>query len=92
MLDPPLPPIMRTPGLRLIAIGTDQKGRTYLKFSTDSGRHPNIVVLLTNRATKVTYAYTVVEQLDDITDSVTTHVGPYGDPALDPTNDTFLWP
>ena len=91
MARPKLPPIMRLPGLQLVAIGKDSKGHVYFKFKTDDERHPDIVLLMTN-ATKVMYAYTVVESLDERTASVTTHYGPHGDPAKDPTDMSFVWP
>ena len=38
MTDPTLPPIMQTPGLRLVAIGQTSEGKPYLKFITNRKR------------------------------------------------------
>lgn len=76
----PLPPILATPGLRLLEIGEDEKG-AYLKFGATRRRVREVTVYLMT-GVKVEWQY-VYSMWDPTTRTVTTYRGKHGDPTKD---------
>lgn len=75
----PLPPILRTPGLKLIGMRQDG-GNQYLVFSTPRRKHPVMVAVRVVGPGGFVYVYTVMSH---DTQTMITYVGPYGDPTKD---------
>jgi hypothetical protein len=84
MPDTNLPPIMRTPGLRLDAI-LKHDGDTVLRFTT---RNPGVEVVLIVAQRDVMYGYGIT---DPTTNTVTYYHGPHGDPERDTVNPNGVW-
>jgi hypothetical protein len=87
MTDPSLPPIMQTPGLKLVTIGTTNDGRQYLKFITSRRRVP-VVIIITNDPTALVYAYNLY---DEETHTTQWYIGTYGDPTHDQPDPAGPW-
>jgi hypothetical protein len=75
----PLPPILRTPGLKLTGMAQDGDN-TYLIFKTPRRKEPVMVAVRVVGPGGFVYVYTV---RDNETHTMTTYVGPYGDPSKD---------
>jgi hypothetical protein len=76
----PLPPILRTPGLKLTGLRADDQGNQYLIFTTPRRKEPVMVAVRVVGPGGFVYVYTVI---DHDTHTMTTYVGPYGDPTKD---------
>jgi hypothetical protein len=88
MTDPSLPPVMQTPGLRLVAIGQTDDGRSYMKFTTNRRRMPDVVIIIANDPTKFVYVYSL---FDDNTSTIQHYAGVYGDPTKDQPDNEGPW-
>lgn len=76
----PLPPILLTPGLRLIEMGTNRQG-TYLKFGVDNNDVREITIYMISPG-PTTWKY-VYSMWDEATRTVITYRGKHGDPTKD---------
>jgi len=75
-----IPPILKTPGLEIIEIGTDKEG-FYIKFGANRNNVREITIYMTTPGpAKWTYHYAVY---DPTTETVVTYRGRYGDPEKD---------
>jgi len=75
-----IPPILKTPGLRVIEIGENEHG-AYLKFAVDEGDVREVTILMqSNQPVRWAYQYSVY---DRTTETVVTYRGRYGDPQRD---------
>lgn len=83
--DPLLPPIMQTPGLRLVAIVHDE-GQTIMKFVTQRKRVREVVLILTDH--DPIYGYSMY---DETTNTITHYSGIFGDPTLDAVDPEGPW-
>ena len=79
---------MRTPGLRLVAIGQTEEGKPYLKFITNRKRVVDVIIVITNDPTTLVYSYTL---FDDETETTQRYLGTYGDPTLDRPDPEGPW-
>lgn len=75
----PLPPILQTPGLKLVGMAADG-GNQYLIFKTPRRKPPVMVAVRVVGPGGFVYVYTVINH---DTHTMTTYVGPYGDPSKD---------
>ena len=71
-----LPPILQTPGLRMLGMGTTDRG-LYFKLGS---KHPKRMIAIVVHGAQVFYEYTM---LDPETRTMQTYRGPYGDPEKD---------
>ena len=75
-----LPPILQTPGLRLIEIGNNEKG-AYLKFAVDENDVREVTVYMQAVGpVKWMYEYSI---WDEATRTVSSYKGRRGDPTRD---------
>lgn len=83
-----IPPIMLTPGLRLVDITYDEDGCIRMKFfaSATSKVREVTVIIMTDQPTRVEYGYAI---WDRTTSTVVTYRGPYGDPRRDELGPMF---
>lgn len=88
MTDPALPPILQTPGLRLVAIGTADDGRQWLKFITNRRKVNDVIVIITNDPTTLVYSYSLY---DEETETTQRYIGTYGDPTRDRPDPDGPW-
>ena len=79
-MSPFLPPIMQTPGLRLVAIG-ERDGKPFLKFST-AGDEAGVreVVLFVKTRGPIQFVYSTY---DKETHTTISYAGPHGDMEKD---------
>jgi hypothetical protein len=73
---PELPPILRTPGLRLIGISSDN-GWTHFHFES---KRPKREVMIAVSGHNVRFTYTMI---DAETHTLISYHGPHGDPERD---------
>ena len=79
-MEHPLPPVLLSPGLKLIEIGEDDKG-AYLKFAAMRGRVRMVTCyLLADGPIRWEYAYAIY---DPSTKTVVSYQGRHGDPGKD---------
>lgn len=88
MTDPTLPPILQTPGLRLVAIGTTETGHQWLKFTTSRVKVNDVILVMTSNPTTLIYSYSLY---DHETETTQRYTGPYGDPKRDQPDDDGPW-
>lgn len=88
MTDPALPPILQTPGLRLVAMGTTPDGRPWLKFTTSRVKVNDVIIVMTNDPTTLVYSYTLYDHATETTQRFT---GTYGDPTRDHPDPDGPW-
>lgn len=75
-----LPPILQTPGLKLVGL-REEEGHQYLVFRTSNRRNKPIVVVVRVFAPgEFIYIYTVTDRR---TKTIITYQGPHGDPLRD---------
>lgn len=78
---PHIPPILATPGLRLVDVGTTESGTPYFMFHARRGPIREVVVYMrTEHPTRFVYGYAI---RDNTTRTETAYHGIYGDPELD---------
>lgn len=75
-----MPPILRTPGLRLIKMGTTNRGVYFLIGS----RRPKRQIAIVVHGERVFYTYTI---LDPETKTMVSYKGTHGDPTKDEQTD-----
>lgn len=91
MNEQPLPPILKVPGLQLVAMGTTEKGHPFFKFATVGGHGSNfmrlqevVLYVTSDKPVKLKYAYSIY---DETTRSLTSYHGTNGDPERDTLGD-----